>query len=121
MAREERGAYRRADAVGADDQVGPDVSGGCPDHGPAPVRAAGRDELCRCAGVDCGLGEQGAEQADECGPAQQHERPAEPFGRGGTVRSGEPAPGRRTHAPVALPGGQGPYLVAEPDDVEGAL
>lgn len=120
VAREEHAAYAGADAVGADDEVGLDVAVGGADDGRA-VGAAGVPERAVHPGPYGVRGQRRGEDVHECGAVQQDDRPAEPLGGGSGVRTGEPAPARRTQAAVALPRGQVTDLVTEADDVQCAL
>lgn len=78
-------------------------------------------QLRRGTGADGAVGQPGQEEVDEGGPVQQDDRAAEPLGRDGAVRTGEPAAARGTYAALALPGGEGPHLVAQAHDVQGTL
>lgn len=121
MLGEEDPAYDGVDALGNDDQVGLDLSTWRGDPGRAAADDSRVGERGGTAGAHGVGGQPGGDPVDQGGAVDQDQWSAEALGRGGAVRTREPAAARIAHASVALPGGHVADVVAEADDVEGAL
>ncbi len=139
---EEDPAYGGVDAVGTDHEFGLDPGlrpgpgsgpGGSgrggrsgpvvPDGDPCgtPAGRSGVDEPGGAAGAHGAVRQPAQEPFDQGGPVQQHDGAAEPGGQCFAVHPGEPPAAGVAQSPVALPGGQGADLVAQPHRVEGPL